>query len=232
MHESIGNNQTTMQFSNGASRNREAAATLKSVSRQTLDALTTAAKVLAVVFTLAWAGFVGVFWLNSNVQHGYPKFGSPPVPGDFLSYRYTWEYFLFAIIGLQWIVPYLVAAALVNVRYSLVAEIGKFIVAGVGIATGIMVVLIYFLQGCTCNSAFHLKNLCTEPRACCEIYSTALELCPNVMDCAPQPAKLVSSQLYVWTLWGGLIFVVLDFLVFHLLESIAFYSVRSLRKSE
>lgn len=211
----------------GSIANEEAATTLRTVSRQTLNTLTTAAKIFAVVFTLAWAGFVGVIWLNSNVQHGYPKFASE-LPGEFVSYRYTWEWIFFAIIGLQWVVPFVVAAALVSVRYSLVAELGKFIVAGVGVATGVMIFAILIAQGCTCNSAYHLENLCTEPRACCEIYSTALELCPNVMDCTPQPTELVSSQLYVWTLWGSFIFVILDFLVYHLLESLAFYSVRSL----
>ena len=216
----------------GAAANEEAATTLRTVSRQTLDALTTAAKIFAVVFTLAWAGFVGTIWLNSNVQHGYPKFASPPVPGEFVSHRYTWEWFFFAAIGLQWIVPFVAATALISVRYSLVAEIGKFVVAGVGVVTGVMIFAILIGQGCTCNSAYHLENLCTEPRACCEIYGTAVELCPNVVDCTPQPAELVSSQLYVWTLWGSLVFVVLDFLVYHLLESLAFYSVRSRGRSK
>ena len=202
---------------------------LADMAFQTLEGLVVVGKILASVMALAFALFVGTIWLNSNVLHGYPKFASPPVPGEFVSHRYTWEWFIFAAFGLQWIVPYAIALVLVDPNKPILGRIVQFICLGVAMLLVVVVFAILLTQACWCNKGFHVTNLCTEPRACCEIYATATDICPNVVDCTPQPAKLVSSALYRWTLWGSLGFFVLDIVAYILIDFIADYGFTSLR---
>lgn len=203
--------------------------TLSEMAFQTLEGLVVVAKILTLVILLAGAVFVAIIWQNSNVLHGYPKFASPDVPGDFVSHRYTWEWFIFAIMGLQWLVPYAVGLALVDPNKPILSRIAQFLCLGVALLLAAMAIAILVTQWCWCNSGFYTENLCTEVRACCETWPTATSICPNVVDCTPQPAELKSSQLFRWTLWAALGFFILDLVAYTVLDFVADYGFTSLR---
>lgn len=211
---------------------------LGSASKRSLRTTIVVLKVWIVVALLGAYGFYfGYVWLNAQWFHGYPQYGSLPVPGtpdQFVSQRYGFDWWVYASLALQYWTVAAAAFAVAKPRENMRSQLA-IILGIVAIILSVATFLILFFgYYCVCNSGSwpnNRFNSCNDPRWCCEHHaSTAATggLCPNTVDCAPQPTELEPNSFYTWTLWAsGLGFPLLNTFTIVLLGMMDLYSVRS-----
>jgi len=156
--------------------------------------------------------FVSLAW---PFQYYYPNIStaSPP-PGNFVNQRYTWQWFLFMLPSLRFIVP---VFGLYSMGYP--AQIYRrfvyyfalfsliFLDLGLGICNTVL-----FLPFCNQNSFQATGNICNDPRWCCVYYGSNPDFCPNTTGCpgVTDSADLVRFVPYLWYLGCFIAFGLFD----------------------
>jgi hypothetical protein len=168
----------------------------------------------ASVFLFIASGFV-FFWVAAplvNTIHfeGFPKFGSPPSPGTFVSARYDTDWWCVWLLGLNAMIPISLAFAKTNNGIEWYNYIHLFF-AGTGLVSNLVVFIILTIRwGLFCNVG--ISTACIDYRWCCVNFGDAW--CPNVLPCSPSvsASELHRNQemllhwcfslvFWVWSAW-------------------------------
>lgn len=156
--------------------------------------------------------FIAFPLTNMRFTHGYPRFGTPPSPNNFQSDRYTWGWvFIYILIAANLMLPYLLAAAVVNNTTNEIADLHYFIsrfcaVASIVVFVGLSVTWLFF-----CNRFFPHYSFCHDFRWCCAFFSSsgdAAKWCPNITPCNPHVSSgmLTKSDEFFQTWLFALLF--------------------------
>jgi len=144
------------------------------------------ASIFIVISSLFCFYYIAFPLSHLKFTHEYPRFGTPPVPNEFRSARYTWIWvFIYILTALSLMLPFLLASAITNNTMPEYAKIHYFVsrititVSSIGFI-GLSVVWLFF-----CNTSYGEYSLCHDPRWCCHQYAAAIPWCPNGTPCVP-----------------------------------------------
>ena len=174
-------------------------------SRRSLRAVVSINVIFAFVYLVVVAVYWGFIGQNTIFLHGYPQFGNLPVPGTFVSYRYIIMWWVYMFVGVtHFLVPIFSLIAAMKPRRDVRSTWAWLYALVIGVATIGLLIFALIYQGCTCNSAFHPSNVCNSYQYCCENWDMNNDpnggICPNTMNCSPQPPSLPWNSEYTWHL--------------------------------
>lgn len=187
--------------------------------------------VVAFITLLALLYYFGVVWLNTLWFHNYPKAGTPPVPGSFVSTRFSFLWITVALLVVNLFLPFLlVLVGLFPLRkvffdLHLVVLFLSFLVNAF-----VFVVMLWFF--CTANSSTYQFNEASDYRYCGVYYMSATDRCPNVTPFNPPvvASDLSANGEFKHHLWGPLILIGWGVLVQLLLNLRLRYYLRGIRQ--
>jgi hypothetical protein len=151
--------------------------------------------VTAALFVLLSAGIL-IYWtafplVNTIFFDGYPQPGSPPAPGPYRSARYTADWWMVWLLGLNWFLPMMLAFAMTNNSIEEYARLHKYF-ATLAMLVNLVVIVVLTVQWVFfCNTTFpFLGRACADYRLCCVYFPG--EWCSNTTPCIP---NVVSGDL-------------------------------------
>lgn len=141
--------------------------------------------ILGVVFLIAsslfcwyWTGFP---LNNMQFEYGFLRANTDRHPTQFRSSRYTWEWWSVWLLNLNWLLPYLLAASLLNNSTPDVAWAHRN-VSTLGLLLNLAVFAMLTVQWFVfCNNASYPGHACNDRRWCCVNYANTEGAfwCPN-----------------------------------------------------
>lgn len=146
--------------------------------------------VFGTVFVMAsalfWWYWFGFPLLLIHFQNGYPRFGTPPVPNGWRSSRYAWIWWHTWLLGLNAILPFLLAMALANNRIPEIARMHRFL----GLLAILLSLWIFVWMSIhwifACNYSFTASSTaCNDARWCGAFHASAPDWCPNTGPFVP-----------------------------------------------
>ncbi len=156
--------------------------------------------VTATLFVFMNAG-VFFYWTafplaNTIYEHGYPRAGTPPSPNSFQSARYTWDWWMIWLLGLNAFLPMLFAFALANNSIEEFTRLHKFFSTMAMLMNALIVVFLTVQWLFFCNSTFQfLGRACADYRWCCVYFPS--EWCPNAVPCTPNVTSAMLERNHV-----------------------------------
>lgn len=162
--------------------------------------------------------YVGIYWLNFNMIHGYPAIAVPPSPGPFVSQRYTFMYFCVYLLGINFIPPIALMIAgniptkISGIFFHQMTTILAFII---NIFSGLSLLLLYWWF---CNGAgATMSVLANDVSWCCiqKHYAENPVICPISMSGCIAGSIMTKAELtaafgYVLSMVVALVFFVLS----------------------
>ena len=126
---------------------------------------------------------------NSIFYDGYPRAGTPPSPNMFMSARYTWDWWMVWLLGLNTFLPFLFALALTNNNIEEYARMHRFFSQMALLVNLIVVIMLTIEWIFGCNGQFRwFGTQCSDYRWCCVNFPS--EWCPNTTPCVPNVTSL------------------------------------------
>lgn len=161
--------------------------------------------------------YVGIYWLNFNMIHGYPAIAVPPSPGPFVSQRYTFMYFCVYLLGINFIPPIALMIAgniptkISGIFFHQMITIVAFII---NIFCGISLLLLYWYF---CNGSHATMSVLANDVRWCLVekhLGANPVLCPiSIVACMPgcvvTKAELMAPLEYVVSMMAALVFFLL-----------------------
>lgn len=147
---------------------------------------------------------VSFYWtafplVNSIFYDGHPHAGTPPSPGPHMSARYTWDWWMVWLLGLNIFVPFLFALALTNNSIEEYTRLHRFFSQMAMILNLVVAIMlsVQWLFGCNGTTRW-FGNQCSDYRWCCVNFPSVW--CPNTTPCTPAVTDLYrnSEQLQHW----------------------------------
>lgn len=144
----------------------------------------TAFLMASALFCFGWAGIP----LN-NIYYvdGFPQ--AVPTTDGWRSSRYGWSWWTIWMLGLNFLMPYFLSAALVNNKVPEYARIHYWL-GGIMILLNVIIFLMLSVQWlffCNGGSTYY-ASACNNIRWCCVHFAaspSAAQWCPNTMSCDP-----------------------------------------------
>jgi hypothetical protein len=147
---------------------------------------------------------ISFYWIafplvNSIFLDGYPQAGTPPSPGTYMSARYTWDWWVVWLLGLNMFLPLLFALALTNNAIEEYTRLHRYF-ARLAMFSNLIVVAVLTVQWILlCNGTTRWFGLqCSDYRWCCVNFPSVW--CPNTTPCMPAVVNLDRNfeQLQHW----------------------------------
>lgn len=153
---------------------------------------------LALVYVVVIVGLIiywaGVPFLNTVHVHGYPRFPIPPMPNTFESLRYTFQYWVLAVLVLHILPIYFFVFAMIfnKTRFSAALHYWSAIIMAIVGFLIVCVLLFIWLAGC--NWPYAGGSICSDYQWCCTYFHNAPHLCANVTPCSVEPSLWANSE--------------------------------------
>lgn len=182
----------------------------------------------ALVGAVAVAVYVGVYWTNTLVPYHYPRIASPGV-GKFVDTRYNFYWFAIYALIFNALPPIFLQLAVAFKGRITGIFLHQTSVYLAGLASLFSVIALGFVNVCfysnTSGSALSLAN---DYRWCGVFYSSAPDICANVVDFVP---NVVAADLSLNTEMKAHIFFGLGFIFYSLASLFLNYRIRDWSRS-
>ena len=181
-------------------------------AKDDLRSLILIGKIFAIFHLFVMAAVFGVVWNNLSFLRGYPRFGSPPIPGNYFNDRFSFQFAVMASPILGLLMPYILLMIFTNPLRKIWSRI-LFWYAAIMLILMFLAACILFVYYCgfiglfgAANSPWNPTNMANDDRYCCVHYITNPTRCRNVVDCPldPQigPTPLITQEsLKINTWW-------------------------------
>lgn len=166
-----------------------------------------------IVFIWYWVGFP---LNNSYYLNGYPRFGTPPSPNNYLSSRYSYEWWCQWLVGLNIILPFLFSDALLYNNLREFADLHYHCSRFAQFYNLVVFIMLSINWLLFCNSgSFPNFTMCSSPVWCCVYFASSFQdsmWCPNVTPCVPNVTSLSVTSAFFQTWLFSLLFILWSFL--------------------
>jgi len=169
-------------------------------------------KILAILFIFLYTG-IFAYWCawplyDTILIYGYPLFGTPPSPGPFVNFRYSWTWLFLWFLVSNMAPPILFFCALLINKSSIATNTHfwlTIIVCLLSIASFIFFLCMLIFD---CNYSWSGGSICNDYLWCCNYFANSPDICPNVTPCNA-PNLTLNSQFLQHILFS-LFFIMLS----------------------
>lgn len=176
----------------------------------------------AIFVLLVFVIYFGLVYTNTTFEEGYPRYASPPIPGNYYSDRWSFQWVWLIIPSINVLLPYMAIWATINPLSRLPRSIYFYttiIFLIITIIIAFWMLFIWFAR----NSPWYYGNQASDIAYCAVYYANFPLRCPNAADVPidpPNAAPVYTSGdlgtnitfILHWVFQGGFILLV----AFHL----------------